>query len=366
MPPGTQTAIVQSEASSSTSLPLTVSNTAPVPSLPSRFHVLVRVLAVALNPNDHKMITHFPMPGNIAGCDFCGVIETVAAESGAALAFPMGTRVCGALFPYRPNDKHNGSFAQYVAADSRLLLKVPSYWSDLQAAALGGVGWSTLCLAFSDPEALSLQGTPSKPVEKKVPILVYGGATATGTLACQLLALSGYTPIAVTSAASEALAVEYGAAGTAQYTSPTCSETIRSLVKEPIRHALDCITDAESAAICFRAISRGGGRYACLEGFPEAWRTRRAIKVKEVMGFEILGVDVHLGDTTYTRSASEELFNIGKHWASEMQSLLNAGLVKTHPIREVQGQWEGIINGVAALQRGEVRAEKLVVRLSAS
>lgn len=162
--------------------------------------------------------------------------------------------------------------------------------------------------------------------------------------------------------------MQYGAIGTAAYTSLSCVETIQSLARgQPIRHALDCITDGESAAICFRALSRFGGRYACLEECHASWRTRRAVKVKEVMGFEILGVRVFLGDhNVYTREASEEMFVIGRQWAIEMQRLLHNKLIKTHPIREISGKWDGIVRGLEMLQRGEIRGEKLVVRISSA
>lgn len=184
--PRTQTAIVQTNAK--TSLPLAVSQSAPVPDLPFGRYVLVRVLAVALNPTDFKMVQHFPIPGHLAGCDFCGVVEKCGSEE-IALAFPRGTRVCGAVFPYNPEQRQSGSFSQWVIADADLILKVPVHWNDLDAAALGGVGWGTAVLAFYDPEALALQGIPTKPAVKNEPVLVYGGRTASGTMACQLLRL---------------------------------------------------------------------------------------------------------------------------------------------------------------------------------
>ncbi|ORY71960.1 chaperonin 10-like protein [Pseudomassariella vexata] len=375
----TQTAIIQTEEASSTKtnltsvLPLTVSHTVPVPGLPSPNHVLVRVLAVALNPTDHKAVSHFPNPSGGVGCDFCGVI--VEPQDGR---YPAGTRVCGSVFPYASSSSPredadatrilSGSFAQFVAADARLLLRVPDEWDDLHGAALGGVGWGTAGLAISDPEALALPGLPSNPATEKEPVLVYGGATASGTMACQLLKCSGYLPIAVTSATSAALAIEYGAVGTAAYTSPKCREDIRNNANGlPIRHALDCITDAESVDICFAAMARTGGHYACLEEMNKAWITRRAIRVKEVMGYEGLGVNINLGPTssTYLREANQELFNILANWATEMQLLLDERLIKPHPVREVQGHWDGVIHGLGVLQRTEVRGQKLVVRIAA-
>jgi NADPH:quinone reductase-like Zn-dependent oxidoreductase len=182
-------------------LPVVVSHTVPKPAISSGYHVVVRVLAVALNPIDYKMLAHFPAAGNMAGCDFCGIVV----ERGTNAVHDVGTRVCGATFPYswsatqvQPQDdvhhqqkqtQQSGAFAEFLTADSRLLLRVPDTWSDSGGAALGQVGWGTASLALSDPEALGLTGLPSAPAGEGEPVLVYGAATATGTMACQLLAL---------------------------------------------------------------------------------------------------------------------------------------------------------------------------------
>ncbi|SPO01913.1 related to C.carbonum toxD protein [Cephalotrichum gorgonifer] len=364
----TQTAIVQTLDVSGTLLPLTVSHASLVPTIRSPNHVLVRVLAVALNPTDHKMTTHFPMPGATTGCDFCGTV--VSQREGGGQPFALGTRVCGAVYGYNPEDPHNGAFAEYVVADARLLLRVPDSWSDLQAAALGGIGWGTVGLALWCSEALALTSRPGSPAEKQSPVLVYGAGTATGTMACQLLKLSGYAPIATASEASSALAKSYGAIRTATYTSPTCADTIKSLAAPlgPLRHALDCITDADSAAVCFGALGRTGGRYACLEAFDEAWRTRRAVRVEVVLGYEMWGNRVLLGEkeTVYSRPASEEKLKVTIRWAGEMQELLDKGLIEAHPLQEVGRGWGAIIEGLHMLRNGEVRGRKLVVRIADS
>lgn len=188
--PRTQTAVIQSKAAGRASgLPVAVASK-QVPDLPSPHHVLVRVLAVGLNPTDYKMITHFFMEGNTVGCDFCGIVES----AGSSSLVSAGDRVCGADFPYRPNNPLMGAFQQFVVADSRHVLKVPEDWSDTRAAALGAIGWGTSCLAMADPEALNLQALPSNPAEKSLPVLVYGGATATGIMAIQMLKQSVVVP----------------------------------------------------------------------------------------------------------------------------------------------------------------------------
>ncbi|QKX63159.1 uncharacterized protein TRUGW13939_10328 [Talaromyces rugulosus] len=371
--PQMQTAMIQSQiAEYPGSLPLTASAAEQVPALASPYHVLVRILSVALNPNDHKMVTNFPRPGYGAGCDFCGIVERLGNLTGDSkedtdldLVRQLGTRVCGTVFPYAPVDAgintlayRTGAFAEFVAVDALLLLRAPSSWTELQGAALGGVGWSTVALAMSARDALALPGLPSMPAEKKVPILVYGGGTATGTMAAQLLNL------------------QYGSLYTGTNLSE-CLDTIRALTADgpPLRHALDCITDADSASLCFGALARTGGRYACLEGFREAWRTRRVV-VKEVMGYEMLGRPVDLGglESTYTRGVIEAAIEIGRRWAGEMQRLLDGGLIQAHPIQEIvpekgegsqKESWvAAITSGLHMLMAGGIKGRKLVVRVS--
>ncbi|KAI0424001.1 putative alcohol dehydrogenase [Xylaria sp. FL1042] len=365
-----QTAIIQDDynPNSATGLPLSIAKDVPIPTLATAYDVLVRVLAVALNHCDYKMPTNFLAAGGSAGCDFCGMVV----KAGPSAVCQQGTRVCGGLFPYGQYDgaalRPQGSFAEFIAVDSRRLLRIPDAWSDLEGAALGAVGWGTVGLALSDPHALALDGFPSTPTAEPEPVLVYGAATATGTMACQLLKLSGYLPIAVTSPQSTALAVEYGVSSTCSYTSPKCAESARALAGVPIRHALDCITSAESVATCFAALARTGGRYACIESLQDSWRTRRAVRVKEVMGYEALGRDFLVGSkaegVTYTRSASSTLAALYARWGTEMQQLLDAGSVKHHPILQIDGRWDGIINGLMMLRGGEVRGQKLVIKIA--
>lgn len=178
-----QTAVIQSSLTPKSGLPLAVSHAVPIPEIASPHHVLVRVLAVGLNPTDYKMATQFHMEHNVAGCDFCGIVE----RTGSSGLLSEGTKVCGAVFPYRPDNRDNGAFSQWIVADSRHLLTVPEDWEDTEAAALGAVGWSTAFCSISDPDALGLEGRPGKPVKTPIPVLVYGGGTSTGLMAIQIL-----------------------------------------------------------------------------------------------------------------------------------------------------------------------------------
>jgi NADPH:quinone reductase-like Zn-dependent oxidoreductase len=165
-----------------------VSQTQRVPEVSAPYEVLVRVTAVALNPTDYKMPEYHPVPGAVMGCDFTGTIVGGGAKVETSL---VGRRVCGPMHGSNPGNPGSGAFAEYLVQDVRLLVLVPDAWSDLEGAALGGVGWATVALAME--HSLQLTGTPSNPAPPRadgtrIPVLVYGGATATGTMACQLLA----------------------------------------------------------------------------------------------------------------------------------------------------------------------------------
>jgi NADPH:quinone reductase-like Zn-dependent oxidoreductase len=381
----TQTAIIQADgtalkvkpestkaaAAAAAPLPLAVSHTVPMPAVPPPAgHVLVRVLAAALNPNDFKMPTYMPDPGATAGCDYCGVVVATSPADDSH-GHREGDRVCGSLFAYNPARPLDGAFAQFATVDARLALRVPAGWSDAQAAALGGIGWTTAALALWGEGMLALKGRPSRPVTgaESEPVLVYGGATASGTMASQLLKASGYRPIAITSPASASLARQYGAAGTASYLSASVVEDARQAAGNgngnQIRHALDCITNAESHAACMGAIARRGGRYACLEALDASWPgARKAVRAGVVMAYETTGHAVDYGaGSAYTRPARAESYALGVEAAAEMQALIDAGRVVPHPVRELKGGWDGILKGLDMLRGGKVSGEKLVVRI---
>ncbi|RYP81461.1 hypothetical protein DL770_005894 [Monosporascus sp. CRB-9-2] len=327
----TITALVQSPNGGG---PPVVSHDQPMPQIREPYEVLIRVSVVALNPTDYKMPDYHPVPNAVMGCDFMGTIVAAGPEVDSTC---IGMRVCGPMHGSNPGNPNSGAFAEYLIQDRRLLVRVPDSWSDLEGAALGGVGWATVALAMED--SLQLTGTPSKPAPPRpngtrVPVLVYGGATATGTMACQLLSSAGYDPIATCSPASSALVRKYGAVSTFPYSSPTCGETIRDATKGSIRVAIDCITTPESVKCCFTALGRAGARYASLEHAPDEWRTRKAVKMDMPMTYVVMGREVKL-DGVYHRDADQSKFDLGARWALEVQTLVDEGRLKCHPAREV-------------------------------
>lgn len=155
---------------------------------PNEDEILVKVSFVAINPIDPKSADLSPTPGATAGCDFSGIVVSVGPSVKKKLQ--IGDRVSGAVLGNNPDDLNNGSFAEYVAIPGDLVWKIPDSMSLQQASTLG-VGMATVGLGLYQSLKLPLPNKPSSQTETERPgyVLVYGGGTATGTLAIQMIRL---------------------------------------------------------------------------------------------------------------------------------------------------------------------------------
>ncbi|KAI0890575.1 putative zinc-binding dehydrogenase family oxidoreductase [Annulohypoxylon maeteangense] len=319
--------------------------------------ILVKTVAVALNPSDYKMGAAFPTNNAIIGFDFAGIVACVG--EGADAHFTPGDRVCGAVHGSNPAEPGNGAFAEYVRVPADLLLRIPD-WLDWAKAATLGTGLATSLLAFWGPGALRLSATPDNPAEDLFPVLVYGGSTATGTLAIQLLKLSGFNPIATCSPHNFDLVRSYGASAVFNYAAADTAAAIRTHTGARLKYVLDCIADETSVACCYGAIQRAGGFYTALELVPEGTlRKRRAIKASFIMAPEVFGKEVKLSGG-YERPASEEKHRVVVRMFAVVQRLLDEGKLRTHPVQMVGPGLEGILEGLELLRSGAVSGKKLV------
>lgn len=144
--------------------------------------MLCKVRAVALNPADWKMIEFSATKDSIGGNDFAG--EVVQVGQGVK-RFKERDRIFGMMFGLNPSDRLTGAFCCYALATEDVSCKIPPSMTFEEASTLGvpiGTAGSALYQALDLP-------LPSSAQISDIPtyVLVSGGASATGTIAIQLL-----------------------------------------------------------------------------------------------------------------------------------------------------------------------------------
>jgi NADPH:quinone reductase-like Zn-dependent oxidoreductase len=182
--PKTQRAILQVDNGV-----LQVFDNVPLPHIPDD-RMLVRVVAVALNPCDWKMPGQFPAKGVANGTDYAGIVVAIGPRVATLPSKPkwqVGDEVFGACHGANAIDPQSGAFAQYLRSDPELLFKKPPNMPWENAAAWGASGIATLGLSFFWDGGMGLSGSPDKPAKDSEQVLVYAGSTSIGTLAIQLL-----------------------------------------------------------------------------------------------------------------------------------------------------------------------------------
>jgi putative PIG3 family NAD(P)H quinone oxidoreductase len=135
--------------------------------------VLVDIKATAVNRADLLQAQGlYPAPpgeSQILGLEMCGVIAAVGAS---AAGWQIGDRVLGLL--------SGGGYAQQVAVDPRMLIRLPDSWSFTQGAAIPEV-WLT---AFSN---LFMEGA----LQSGERVLLHAGGSGVGTAGIQLARAAG-------------------------------------------------------------------------------------------------------------------------------------------------------------------------------
>jgi len=142
--------------------------------------MLCKVFAVALNPADAKMVDFSATPGSVGGNDFAGEVVQTGTQ---VTRFKTGDRIFAMAFGLNPTNKTTGAFGNYALATADLACNIPEWMSYEEASTLG-VATGTAGTALFKTLNLPL---PTNPAKKPFHVLVSGGATATGSIAIQLI-----------------------------------------------------------------------------------------------------------------------------------------------------------------------------------
>lgn len=326
---------------------------APIPKLRDGY-IKVKTFAVALNPTDWKHIDFRADAGAIVGCDYSGTVEEVGA---GVTHLQPGDRVAGVVHGSNQSNHEDGAFAEHIAAKAALQIKVPDNVSMEEAATLG-VGITTVAQGLY--QSLQLPW-PTAPAKTPFPVLIYGGSTATGTLAIQFAKQSGLTVVTTCSPRNFDLVRGLGADHVFDYKSPTVGADIRAATDDKLAHAFDCISLEASAAICAQALTSAENvaKYSSLLGvakFP-----RDDVSKAATMAYTAMGEAYRKGGQD-TPAKEGDLVFAARFWQLAGE-LLAQGKIRVHRPEVREGGLEGVLQGLDDLRQDRVSGVKLVYRV---
>ncbi|KAL9086607.1 MAG: hypothetical protein Q9165_007050 [Trypethelium subeluteriae] len=340
----------------------------PIPKLPPKC-ILIKTRHVALNPTDWKHIDWLAQPGATVGCDLSGVVVDVGTE--VKKPFKKGDRIAGLVHGSNAMNTDDGAFAEYVIAKGDIQILVPDRVSDEDAATLG-VGVATVGSAVYQKMDLPW---PNAPAKEKFPILIYGGSSATGSMAIQFAKLSNLDPIVTCSPRNFQYCESLGASKCFDYSSPTCGADIRAYTNNNLFYALDCISEGESPQICCDALSSSTApsthphppkdnkpHYSAIlpvENFP-----REDVTHSFTLAYSVFGEKFKMGPEGPAFDVMPEDVEYQEKFANLATQLLAEGKIIAHSKDVRKGGLQGILGGLDDLRTGKVSGKKVVYQIS--
>ncbi|KAJ3156042.1 hypothetical protein HDU89_005606 [Geranomyces variabilis] len=327
--------------------------TVPVPE-PREDQVRVKVSAVGLNPTDWKHIDYFPSPGSIVGCDYAGTVDAVGAN--LTRSFKVGDRIAGVAHGSNASNKTDGAFANFILARTGVALRVPNSVSDTEAATLG-VGITTVGQGLY--QSLNLPLPKSDSDKRTGTVLIYGGSTATGTLAIQFAKLSGWKVVATSSPHNFDLLKSLGADNVVDYNAKDAGKQIREYTNDKLAHVFDCISTDDSIAIGVAALGSAGGKISTLLDVKlPASADASKITVQMTLAYTAIGEAFSKFGKDFPPIPQNYKF-AAEFWALA-QTLLDEGKLKVHPVDAREGGLNGVLDGLDLLRKNKVSGKKLV------
>ncbi|KAF8862863.1 zinc-binding oxidoreductase [Acephala macrosclerotiorum] len=301
----------------------TVVDFRPVPKLRDDY-LLIKTIAVALNPTDAKAIAQGRGAKNgLSGCDFAGVVEEVGRN--VTKPWEKGDRVFGCTHGANSSNAEDGAFAEIIEA------------------ATVGVSAITRGQGLFQKMKLNL---PSNPILDARYILIYGGSTSAGTLAIQYAKLY--------------LVKSRGAEAVFDYNDPACGQQIYDYTKGDLKLVWDTIGSEQGIQICMTSLSARPGCYYGTILLNEIPRKDVVCTSSVLMTFPGEAFDLFVKHFP----ASTENFEFAKMFTTLIEKLLAEGKLKPHPVKLCEGGLQGALEGLNLVGDGKVSGIKLVYQVA--
>lgn len=333
----------------------------PIPVLRDDY-ILVKTIAVALNPTDWKHLDQELAPdGALLGCDYAGIVEEVGKN--VKKPFKRGDRIHGVAHGGNAVQLEDGALAEYVVVKGDIQSPIPDNMSFQEAATLG-VGTITVGQTLYQSLKLALptqhEEEGKEHIQKPRPILIYGGSTATGTLAIQFAKLSNYTVLTTCSPHNFDLVRSLGADAVFYYNDTEAVSRIREYTQNSLKLVLDTIATESTAQYCIDAMSSAGGDYTAINYVTiPSWSN---INCHFTLSYTALGEDFTFGPAHFVAQPEDKEFI--ERFLTNAEKLVADGKIRVHPPRLCPDGLKGVLNGMRLMKEGNVSGEKLVYNIA--
>lgn len=198
---------------------------------------------------------------------------------------------------------------------------------------------------------------------EKIPILIWGGATAVGAFALQIAKLSNLGPIITVAGSGIDFVKSLNAADIIidYRTGDVAQKIIEAAGSTKIKLAFDSISDPRSYEPISKVLATlGGGTINTVDPvYDNSWKFPDNVRLSSTM------VGSSHGDTWGI--VNDEQAKVDPEFAywfyRYLSHLLAEGKIKPHPVEVLPDGLDGIVAGVQALFDRKVSAKKLVARL---
>ncbi|KAF1968448.1 putative zinc-binding oxidoreductase ToxD [Bimuria novae-zelandiae CBS 107.79] len=322
--------------------------------------LLLKTVAVALNPTDWKHVG-FGIPTRpTVGCDFAGVVEDVGP---AVTRFKKGDRVWGMVHGSNQLRPDNAAFQEYLYAKEGVTVKIADDMSFEEAASLGGM-YQEMPIPW-----------PNNPLREKKQILIYGGSSATGALGIQFAKLSGFEVLTTAGKNNFDYVKSLGADAVFDSRSLTVGEEIREYTKDKLCYVWDTIgeygSDEASAKALASKAPDGQKLYygtILLKDITDFVARRGTLEPRPddviqsmSLGYTAVGEAFEIKGTKFP--ARPEDYEFAKKWMQFAGELIAQGKIKPHRVVSRYGGFESLVDGLEDLKNG-VSGVKLVYQVA--
>ncbi|KAH7142759.1 chaperonin 10-like protein [Dactylonectria estremocensis] len=324
--------------------------------------VLVRPIAVALNPTDWRHIEYRRAKDDcILGCDYAGVVEAVG--SAVDKTWKRGDRIFGCAHGANLTNPDDGVFGEFATVIGDLQMRVPESLSFEQAATMGLGSMTVGQGLFQKSLRLDLPVVAATKVEKKnIPVLIYGGTSSTGALGIQYAKQSGYTVVTACSPEDFDYVKRLGADFAVDYRDAEAGAKIRQYTNNELRYAWDTISIDSSGQICAAGLTTDSSLKPVYGNLLPVRSPRKDVSTITTVMHTVFGRDFMFGKVHMP--ALQQDFEFAKTFSRITEQLLAQGRLKPHNHLVGKGGLKGVLQGLRDLQEGKVNAAKLVYRVA--